>query len=336
MTIQNDSQKAGLLEPQFLEERLRASGIATTITRALIRCMDANEMRSYLQHWYFADSGLRNELLRALANTVEDQPDQLAVACEVLAWFMTSDEANFTASNRAALDATIRRLVALLPAAEQVMLAPQFLLHKRAARRRIGAYIVGSHPEHCLPDMKQTLLEAYEQWHDPQVLAPLSRISSDVSDVAPMLLGALTKLSGPGRDSRCLNEQARVFAHLVRADLPQAMALAEQYSTAFVFGVGKARQKNALRFVLDILTKARQQYSRATQAQAMFLNRSRRSPTDWSVAFASEREAAERIRLCIWTLGRLQARDALEALARDYDIQRLEAIHADDHNVDEA
>jgi hypothetical protein len=47
----------------------------------------------------------------------------------------------------------------------------------------------------------------------------------------------------------------------------------------------------------------------------------------------SEREVAERIRLCIWTLGQLKARGMLEEIANDYDIRWLETIDTDDTDL---
>jgi hypothetical protein len=243
--------------------------------------------------------------------------------------FMCTNETNFTPSNRAALDAAIGRLVRLLPAAEQVALAPQFLTHRRKTRRRTGAFMVGNHPEQCPPGMKQVLLDAYARRHDLEVLVPLSRITTDLSDVAPMLLTEFSKLGDPGR---CMNEQARVFERLVTADLTQAVALAEQYPTAFVFGVGKAGQKNALPYVLDILPSARQRYERANQANTKLLRKGGTASARWRVTWESRRESAECIRLCIWTLGQLQARDVLQKLASDYDVRWFE--DADD-DVDE-
>lgn len=68
--------------------------------------------------------------------------------------------------------------------------------------------MVGNHPELCPPDMKQILLESFKRWHDPEALVPLSRISTDLSDIAPMLLTILSNLHDPQGVNCRLHEQA--------------------------------------------------------------------------------------------------------------------------------
>lgn len=196
--------------------------------------------------------------------------------------------------------------------------------------------MVGNHPEHCPPEMKQTLLDAFERRHDPEVLVPLSRISAKLSDIAPMLLTALAKLHDPQSVNRRLREQARVFGRLVPANLPQAVELAERYPTAFVYGVGKAGRGHALPYVMDILASARQRHAKATRLQPKLVGTGKFSPIRWRVVYSNLEESADCIRLCIWTLGQLQAREVLQELASEYNVRWFEDFDADDlDEVDE-
>lgn len=320
-------------EPAPLEVSVAPVGVTTAIKRALLNCMEAGEVCSYLEQWWNVDPYFRNDLFARLNTLVLRYPDQRVVVRDAFTRFMSIDEGDVAPSHRAALDATIRRLVQFLPAAEQVALAPQFLMHRRAARRQTGAFMVGNHPEHCPHEMKQILLKAYAQRHDPEVLVPLSRISTELSDIAHMLLTTLSNLHDPQGVNRRMREQARVFERLVTSDLAQAIELAEYYPTAFVYGVGKAALGNALPYVMDILTSARQRHAQATRLQPRLLGTGKFSPIRWQVVHSNIEESADCIRLCIWTLGQVRACDVLQELASDYGVRWL--LDTDEDDIDE-
>ncbi|MGZ6391131.1 MAG: hypothetical protein ACXWQZ_17975 [Ktedonobacterales bacterium] len=300
-------------------------GITTSIERALLNCMDAREILNYLVRNFAGNPPLRDKLLKRLSAIVENDENQLDHVRQYLAAFLNMDEAEIAPTNRPGLDAAVGRLALMLPPNEQMALAPTFLMHKRAARRRTGAIMVGAHPELSPPGMKQLLLETFELRHDPEVLTPLSRIQVDVGDIAPWLLSALSKLHDPQCVNRRLREQARVFERLLATDLTSAVELAEQYPTAFVYGVGRAQHLAALDHVIRILEKTQQTYEHDLQIQHTL----RTSGTEPNLAefqrlLAFRDSGAETLRLGIWTLGKLQARAILVAWARDYNIPWFE------------
>jgi hypothetical protein len=234
--------------------------------------------------------------------------------------FLTVEEVTLVPRQRPALDATIRRLIQLLPSKEQFLLVPSLLTHRRAARRRVGVEILNRHPSFAPQDMKLVLLQAYKQRTDPELLTPLSRISSDIQDIVPTLLEALGSLHDANGVNRVLVERARVFERLVISDLVLAARLGQQYPAAFIYGVGRARCKEAEPYIVNALEAARQEYDRASQEYERVMKvrpngPARLSYEEFSLPRETLRQVEERITLGIWALGRLQARNILREWA---------------------
>lgn len=308
-----------------LEDEIDAhedASVVGSVQRAIVRSMDAREVVRHLTRTYLDGYELRGMLISRLSELLDEDSSTSVVLREAVGEFLAVDESPLSYHQRQALDATIRRLVALLPPSDQFVLVPRLLSHRRKARRRVGTAIVAAHPRLAPPDMKQILLSAYEESRDPEMVTPLSRLEMDLTDVAPRLLSALDDVPDPQSTNRPLREQARVFERIVQSDLAQAIALADRYQTAFVYGAGRARYQAALPHVRDVLAR--------TQEELRLLRVERRAQSvssyiQWWWDHRDTLNACnERLRLTIWALGRLRARDALVALALRYGADSFE------------
>lgn len=318
MNLQTSSRTAILTRPFD-------NGIVTSIERALLNCMEAHEVLDLLKHYYNSDAKLRTELLKRLKTIVDDDAKQLDIVRAGVEWFLSVDEGNLTYGNRSGLDATVGRLAQLLLPIEQVKLAPRFLMHARAARRRTGALMVGMHAIHCPVEMAQILLEAFERRRDPEVLTPFSRIHVELTGIAPMLLDALAKLHDPQGINRQLREQARVIECLLATNLMYAVEFADHYPGAFLYASGRIAQVDALPHVMRILALARERHARALRLLGNQLVSGSHSSVRLQVLYKSKQEDADTVRLGIWALERLRDRSDLQDLAREYGIEWLAA-----------
>jgi hypothetical protein len=326
-----------VLNPDFdYPHDFDTASFVTSIERALINCMDVQELVRHLTHNFVHPYTRRDKLITRLRVIVENDPTQIVEVRDAVAVLLALGDDAVAAPQRPGLDATLKGLAQLLPPDEQMALAPEFLFHRRAARRRTGALMVGTHPESCPPTMKQVLLAAFKQWRDSQVLTPLSRVQTDLGDIAPWLLDALSDLPDPGQVNRPLQEQARVFERLLTTDLARAAELAERYPTAFVYGVGRAGRGEAAPFVIRILVATRKKRAQAARLSHRLLIRSDSvSSVRRHVVWAYQRESADCIRLAIWALGKLKARDALQDIALDYGTCWFEDIGSEYVDVNE-
>jgi hypothetical protein len=130
-------------------------------------------------------------------------------------------------------------------------------------------------------------------------------------------LGSLHDTNGV---NRVLVERARVFERLVISDLVLAARLGQQYPAAFIYGVGRARCKEAEPYIVNALEAARHEYDRASQDYERVMKVRPKglallSYEEFSLPRKTLRQVEERITLGIWALGRLQARNILREWA---------------------
>jgi hypothetical protein len=289
-----------------------------TLERAYVRTLDAEAAKQLLADTFREGRDQRGYVIARLEELVSEDPNNLSVVRELQSEFMNFDESRLAPAQKPAIDSVVRQLTFLLPDQEQMEVVPPLLAHRRKARHTIASAIVSRHPLLATPAIRQELLQGYARWDDPELLTPLSRLPFDLSDVADLLVDGLARLKDRNGTERPLREQARVFENLIQTDFDRARALAQGYPTAFVYGAGRARCLQALPDVLLILQESLTEHKQIWKDKTDAIPGSGQFARWMTLHFEQERANDQRLKLCLWALGRFGARDELSTLTHKY------------------
>ena len=210
-----------------------------TIARSLIRLMTAREVLKNFDFTFAQYYKVRLMLLDRLEELCAEDNTNVGNARQMIG--MLLERGSSTPSRkRRVLDYTIGRLIVHLSPEEQLGLVGEFIEGSRASRRNVALQIIA---RHFVPDHKDVLLDHFRRYRKQQALKILTRVDTDITEIADYLLQNLEDQY----------EKARVFEKLIAQNYDLASTLAPTYPLAFVWGAGRAECTKALPTILNTL-----------------------------------------------------------------------------------
>ena len=247
------------------------------LNKALIRTFNAEEVLANFDFTFAQNYEYRIALIKRLVLLCKEESTNIKFARK-LASRLLKKENEIPSSRRKALDTTLIQIAHLLTPKEQIKLSIEFTQHRRASRRKIGFKLIELQFQIY---HKQLLLECFEKYRDEFALVTLTRVDTNIIDIADFMLKNISSLS----------QQAAVFAKLVIQDFASALELSHKYPVPFVWGVGRSQCQNGLARTVEIVRESSKDYEKYHK----------------------------HIGLLLWALGRLNAKTELIQLATDFD-----------------
>lgn len=215
--------------------------LSYSVTRALIRCLNAKEILEVFDFTFQQSFEVRISLVRRLVYLCEQSKRSRLYAKKLISRLLAT-ETSIPSSRKAAFDGTLLKLMPFIGEEEQLKLYPAFIMERRRTKRKLGYDIVTRlNPEDC----RVLLLNCFEKYNDEDALVALARSQNDIFDIAEYLLSNISTHS----------TQARVFENLLEHYFDRAVNLAAQYPTAFAWAVGRTRKTEAVATVVQIYKK---------------------------------------------------------------------------------
>jgi hypothetical protein len=188
-------------------------------------------------------------------------------------------------------DWILAQLAGLLPTKDRAIALAKLVMHHRLSRRQSGYKIMRQIGDACCKD---ALVESFRMYGDEDALITLLRLGGDVRDVGDHPKKIIQKLTED-------YHQSVAIERILLRDEQLAISLSHEFPRGFIWAAGRQKYYGARQFIMEHFAEA-VAYTRAcTNVQTLV-----RSSRDlW---------------LFVWALGRLNAIEELNDLAREYEI----------------
>jgi hypothetical protein len=277
------------IDPSQIREQI-ISAVSQPLLRAFVAAMPGPAIIERFDTTFRDDYKLRARFLARLGELCEQGP----AGARYVAALMKRIEADFDllpAAKKRSADAVLAQLASLLPEGDRSAALAKLVTHERISRRLSSYKIIKQVGD---PYYRDALIQSYRMYGDEEALITLLRIGGDVSEVGDDPIEIIDGLTER-------YHQAVAIERILLRNEQLALSLAKEFQMAFIWAVGRQRHGGARTFVMECFSEALERTRATTTLQGLL-------------------DSSRELGLFVWALGRLDAREELASLAREYDI----------------